>query len=55
MVEPAINGTPFTAWVIAPIYVAVYVSILLAVEYFRRRKNKNVEPHPISIPTAEEK
>ena len=38
MTAPAIDGTPFTAWVIAPIYIAVYALILFAVEYSRRRK-----------------
>lgn len=36
MTAPAIDGTVFTAWVIAPIYIAVYALILLAVEFARR-------------------
>lgn len=38
MTGPALPNTPFTAWVIAPIYVAVYALILLAVELVRRKK-----------------
>lgn len=41
MTAPAIDGTVFTAWVIAPIYAAVYALILLMVELFRRRKSKS--------------
>ena len=40
MVEPAISGTPLTAWVIAPIYIAVYSLILLTVELIRKYKEK---------------
>lgn len=40
MTAPAIDGTIFTAWVMAPIYIAVYALILLAVELFRHRKSK---------------
>ncbi len=42
MVEPAISGTPFTAWVIAPIYISVYVLILLVVELIRKRSSAKV-------------
>lgn len=38
MVEPALDGTVFTVWGIAPIYIAVYGAILLIVELLRRRK-----------------
>lgn len=41
MTGPAIDGTPFTAWVIAPIYIAVYALIILAVELCRRSKKKS--------------
>ncbi|MBR2370540.1 MAG: YwaF family protein [Clostridia bacterium] len=40
MKEPAIGGTPFTVWVIAPIYIAVYSVILLTVELVRRHAEK---------------
>ena len=40
MVEPAISGTPLTAWVIAPIYIVVYALILLTIELVRRFKAK---------------
>lgn len=40
MTAPAIDGTVFTAWVIAPIYIAVYALILFAVEFFRDRRNQ---------------
>lgn len=38
MVEPAIDNTPFTVWVLIPIYVVVYSLILLGVEIIRKRK-----------------
>lgn len=38
MTAPAIDGTIFTAWVIAPIYLAVYSLILLVVELFKKNK-----------------
>lgn len=38
--SPAISNTPFTVWVIAPIYIAVYSIILLCVELVRRKKSK---------------
>ena len=41
MVEPALDGTIFTVWVIAPIYMAVYALILWLVELVRRRKTAN--------------
>lgn len=40
MTEPAVEGTVFTVWVIAPIYIAVYALIILAVEFFRHRRGK---------------
>ncbi len=40
MTAPALDGTIFTAWVIAPIYVAVYALILLTVELIRRMNAK---------------
>lgn len=40
MTGPAIDGTVFTAWVIAPIYISVYALIIFAVEFFRHRRNK---------------
>ena len=40
MKEPAISGTPFTVWIVAPIYIAVYSVILLTVELVRRRAKK---------------
>ena len=40
MTAPAIDGTIFTIWVIAPIYLAVYALILLIVEVIRYQKNK---------------
>jgi hypothetical protein len=38
MAAPAVEGTPFTVWVIAPIYIAVYSAILLIVELVRRKR-----------------
>jgi hypothetical protein len=43
MTAPAIEGTVFTAWVIAPIYIAVYALIMFGVEFIRRKK-KSVQP-----------
>lgn len=43
MTGPALDGTPLTAWVIAPIYMAVYALILLIVELVRRVKNGTLE------------
>ena len=40
MVNPAIDNTPLTAWVIAPIYIVVYALILLTVELIRKRNKK---------------
>lgn len=42
MTEPALDGTVFTVWVIAPIYIAVYALVLLTVELVRRKKAKEV-------------
>lgn len=45
MKDPALNGTIFTVWVIAPIYIAVYSLVLLTVELVRYRmvKSKKTE------------
>ncbi|MBP3619859.1 MAG: YwaF family protein [Clostridia bacterium] len=40
IVEPMLSGTPLTAWVIAPIYIVGYGSVLLAIELIRRHKTK---------------
>lgn len=40
MAEPAISGTPFTAWVIAPIYIALYSIVLISVELVRKHRAK---------------
>lgn len=40
MAEPAISGTPFTAWVIAPIYILLYSLVLLTVELIRKHRAK---------------
>ncbi len=42
MTAAPFEGSPFTVWVIAPIYMAVYALILLAVELVRRKKAKGV-------------
>ena len=41
MAEPALDGTIFTVWAIAPIYMAAYALILWIVELVRRRKAAN--------------
>lgn len=40
MTAPAMDGTPLTAWVIAPIYIVVYSVILLIVELVRKRRSR---------------
>ena len=40
MTGPAIDGTIFTAWVIAPIYIVVYSLIMLVVEIIRAKLKK---------------
>ena len=41
IVEPMLDGTPLTAWVIAPIYAVCYAAVLRAFELVRRqRKNR---------------
>ena len=44
MTGPALDGTIFTVWVIAPIYIAVYALILFAVEavrWYKAKKSSN--------------
>ena len=38
MKNPAIGGTPFTVWVIAPIYLALWAVIMLVVELIRKKR-----------------
>lgn len=38
--EPMLDGTPLTAWFIAPIYAAAYGAILLAFELVRKYKSR---------------
>lgn len=40
MVEPMLDGTPLTAWFIAPFYVLGYGLIVLTIELVRKRKLK---------------
>ena len=40
MTSPALDGTPLTVWVMAPIYIAVYALILFITELARRKRNK---------------
>ena len=40
IVEPMLDGTPLTAWVIAPIYMAGYAAVLTVIEQVRLRKRK---------------
>ncbi|MBQ9790310.1 MAG: YwaF family protein [Clostridia bacterium] len=42
MTKPAIDGTPFTAWVIIPIYLVVHTGIVLVFEFVRKRKQKKL-------------
>ena len=41
MVEPAVDNTPFTIWVLIPIYVVVYAVIVFLVEVIRNKKRSN--------------
>ena len=41
IVEPMLDGTPLTAWVVAPIYLIGYSVVLLIVELVRKHKHKN--------------
>lgn len=40
---PLIDGTPFTTWVMGPIYLVCYSLIIFIVEYIRNKKNKKVD------------
>lgn len=40
IVEPMLDGTPLTAWVIAPIYAVCYAAVLFGIELVRKRRNK---------------
>lgn len=40
IVGPVLSGTPLTIWVIAPIFIVVYSAIVLCVELWRKRKEK---------------
>ena len=39
MSDPALDGTIFTVWGIAPIYAVIYTLIILIVELIRKKKN----------------
>ena len=41
IVEPLLPNTPLTAWVMGPIYAVVYAIILVAVEFFKRKRKTN--------------
>jgi hypothetical protein len=43
IIEPMLDGTPLTAWVIAPIYSVCYALVLLAFELVRRVSRKKLE------------
>jgi len=50
MTAPAIDGTIFTAWVIAPVYIVVYALIMITAEFIRRKRIKNAaQDHVISV------
>ena len=40
--EPILDGTPLTAWVMAPLYMVGYGMVLLAIELSRKRQNKKI-------------
>ena len=39
---PFLYGTPYTIWVIAPMYVVLYSIVILTIELVRKRKNKQL-------------
>ena len=41
LINPVLPGTPFTAWVMAPMYFALDALIILCMECVRRRKSKH--------------
>ena len=43
IVEPMLNGTSLTAWVVAPIYIIGYSIIVLIIEVVRMHKNKKLK------------
>lgn len=43
IVEPILDGTPLTAWVMAPLYAVGYGFVLLMFELIRRKKQKNAD------------
>ena len=40
MIEPMLDGTPLTAWVVAPIYLVGYSLVVLVIEIVRKKKAK---------------
>ena len=42
IVEPMIDGTPLTVWVVAPIYLTGHALIFLIVELNRKKKAKTI-------------
>ena len=46
--EPMLEGTPLTAWGIAPIYFAAYALVLLAIELFRKHRVLSLPSSPTS-------
>ena len=43
IVEPMLDGTPLTAWVIAPIYACVYAAVLFVFEHVRKKMRREVK------------
>lgn len=42
--EPILEGTPLTAWVMAPLYMAGYGIVILIIELVRKKTQKNTAP-----------
>lgn len=40
---PILSGTPLNAWVMAPIYIILYGSIVLIIELIRKKKNQSLK------------
>lgn len=48
IVEPMLDGTPLTAWGVAPIYAVGYAAVLFAFELFRKLKKQKAEKDRLS-------
>ena len=42
IVEPMLDGTPLTVWVVAPIYAIGYATVLWIIEIVRKHKRRKI-------------